>query len=675
MSNSPARRTRPRCQFDRNKLGYSTIANVEPITDGVVRRSERQPLRTGPSRRSYGDFSSSDHFRRVAAIALFWTAGWAVLAGTEAGAAGGDFNLTVIDEATGRPTIARVEITRQTSAETPLVRRRVNLPRRMPKTVTTGRGFVIDGDVDLVLPDGSYQFRITRGLEYRLLTGHFSIERTSQDARRLMLPKILDLRKHGWTSGDCLLDQSGATAAVDSLPMRMAAADLNFIAVCPPGPGKRSEAGRAVEKPVPGRTLPKRLGAPDQRTVDSAGAEGPDAARPPDWTHLPLWIDPRVRAGGGLAFYGAGDDAFTQAFVDADGETFDRPGTEDAAQDAANSYSETWRATERLMAVGHRAAAAAEAAPIRVAVTDPFAWPLPVWLASGRVAGFFVLGDWLRLDRQVMSRPAGRAIDRAPGRSPMTLGREAEQIYWHLLDCGLPIVPLAGTVDQADTTPLGYNRLYVAGLVEERAGPEEGRRGYGRGPAPAAAVRSADQWWRAAWAGRSVATNGPLLRPTLQGYLPGHTFELEPGQTLSLTPELQLTVQDPVDYLEVIVNGRVHQSARLDEFAAAGGRLSPLVVDRPGWALIRVVTEYPDHFRAATSAPWFFTVGGRRRVSARSVEFFQQWLSEYEDRLKTLPPKKLERHVPLVRAARVFWKRLAQQAATTDGPGDENRGN
>ncbi|MAI32729.1 MAG: hypothetical protein CMM07_13780, partial [Rhodopirellula sp.] len=181
------------------------------------------------------------------------------------------------------------------------------------------------------------------------------------------------------------------------------------------------------------------------------------------------------------------------------------------------------------------------------------------------------------------------------------------------------------------------------------------------GPVKATKVESEIEWWNAAWNGQSVATNGPLLRPMLGGELPGHVFKARPGETLVLQAELQLAVRDPVEYLEVIHNGTVHYSARLDEFAKAGGILPPVNARESGWVTIRVVTLYEDHFRAAMSAPWYIEFEGQPRVTKKSVEFFRRWLADYEERLKRLPAAELQRHVPFVRAARNFWTRKAEQ--------------
>ena len=85
-------------------------------------------------------------------------------------------------------------------------------------------------------------------------------------------------------------------------------------------------------------------------------------------------------------------------------------------------------------------------------------------------------------------------------------------------------------------------------------------------------------------------------------------------------------------------------------------------VDESSWVIIRVVTLHEDHYRAAEPRRGT-SISITNRVSAkRASKFFQQWLAEYEDRLKRLPPAELQRHIPYVRAARKFWAQKAEIA-------------
>ena len=295
----------------------------------------------------------------------------------------------------------------------------------------------------------------------------------------------------------------------------------------------------------------------------------------------------------------------------------------------------------------------------KIAIENPFAWQLPVWLASQRIDGAFVFGDWLRLDRKVMTVKNGRAPQNSLG-GGQAVGRWSETIYRNMLDAGFRMPPLAGGGSDSANTPVGYNRLYVGEPLDSYSTGQSQQ----QTKQDVRAVESADEWWSAAWRGHSVATNGPLLRPKLDGKIPGHVFTATQGDVLQLRPELSLSVRDKVEYLEVIHNNRVDYSARLDEFAKAGGILPKIEITESGWVVIRVITHHEDHYRAALSAPWYIDFDGQPRVGKEAVEFFQQWLEAYEKRLKRLPPVELQRHAPFVRGARKFWN--AKSTVATD---------
>ncbi len=514
----------------------------------------------------------------------------------------GTLTITATDESSGEPTLARIELTRPTvtrpgaRAVSRVQRVRKVKPLTLGTSVETGFGFVIDGSAKLDLHEAAYEFRVSRGPEYRVISGNFSIEKTSEDEHGFALPRILDMRSKGWTSGDCLVPVSR-----ESLPIRMTAEDLHVV-----------------------------MTASDQAITDDELADLRATRERRELPALidPMWIIPRAESVGGLTFYqpAASDSPAT---TDLELTTLQR-----LAQLASTRNSESPESAPE-----NRGAAIAE---MRVAIENPFTWPLPVYLASDQVDGYFVLGDWLRLDRSLMQMKDGRPFSDRKDRLATTLGREAEQIYWHLLNAGFRIVPLAGSGDEADLHPVGYNRLYVAGDAEPIGESKP--------------VENATQWWAGAWAGRSFATNGPLLIASLDGHPPGHVFETTSANSFELTPELSLTVRDPVDYLEVIHNGEVHYSAKLDEYAKAKGKIPPIIVTESGWAVIRVVTLLEDHFRAATTAPWYFQFNGRQRVSKRSVDVFQEWLADYEEHLRSTSGKDLAAYAPFIRGARGFWQ-------------------
>ena len=486
---------------------------------------------------------------------------------------GGSLTVTIAEEESGDPTIARFEM------------HRVDAPTKtlpIRRTVPAGIGVILDRELLLEMPEANYQFRLTRGPEYRIISGTFALEKSSLDSHRVELPRMANLLEEGWISGDCATPASNA-----SLPLRMASEDLHVAA----------SIGHIDAKPVAGRSEEDPI------------------------IHTPTWIRSDLTITDGLAFYGS---------------------TETKSDDAQPKPLPI----ERILAID-------QIPGTRIAIENPFAWPLPVWLASERIDGIFLMSDWLRLDRQVKTIPQSRPPDGPSVGDGRTVGRWAERIYWHLLEAGLRLPPLAGTGDQCGKTPVGYNRLYAA--VDDQSAESDH-------PLHVQRAESSEAWWKAAWTGKSFVTNGPLLRPKLAGRIPGHLFTAQLGEKLTLQPELNLSVRDPVDYLEVIHNGEVHYSARLDEFAKAGGVIPAIEATQSGWVIIRVATLHEDHFRAALTAPWYIEFDSKPRINRRSVEFFQKWQAEYEMRLKQLSPQEIQRHAPFVIASREFWNRQREQA-------------
>ncbi len=494
--------------------------------------------------------------------------------------ASGTLTIVVQDEETKLPVSAQIEIFRGNEGGTRMPVRRV---------VPDGAGVVIDRKLEVSFPEGAYSFRLTRGPEYRVIRGNFSLQRESLDEHKTLLPRMIHMREHGWTSGDaCVL------ASPHSLPLRMAAEDLHVAAAL----------GSVEAKPIAGR----------------------DAKDPP--SNEPSWIREDVSHDRGLLFYGLSDQA-------------------NQIEDVLKSP-----VAARLTALGE------DAQRTKVVIENPFAWELPVWLASDRIDGIFVLGDWLHLEKKILTPKDGRGPQGARTEHPTELGRWAEKIYWNLLEAGFRIPPLAGSGSDSERTPVGYNRMYVAKPMDSYREQL---------PESHASVESEDDWWAGAFAGHSVATNGPMLQPLLNGEIPGHVFTAASGETLTLQPELSLTVRDPVDYLEVIHNGEVFYSARLDEFAKAGGKIPEMEIRESSWVMIRVVTLYEDHFRAAMSAPWYVDFDHQPRKTEAGVAFFQNWLTEYESRLKKLPADELAKHVPYIRAARAFWANQLKLATESTG--------
>jgi hypothetical protein len=215
------------------------------------------------------------------------------------------------------------------------------------------------------------------------------------------------------------------------------------------------------------------------------------------------------------------------------------------------------------------------------------------------------------VDNEKDGRPRDRSL--FPGRTGN--GRWAEAVYYNVLNCGLRIAPAAGSGSGTNDNPVGTNRVYVYcgdGFSEEA-------------------------WWGGLEAGRVFVTNGPLLRPRVQGHPPGFVFRLEDGGAITLEIALDLATRVPVEYLQIVKNGIVENEVRLADWTKQKGRLPPLHFDDSGWFLVRAVTTNQRTYQFACSGPYYVEKGGRPRVSRGSVQFFLDWIHEAKARIRKAP--------------------------------------
>jgi hypothetical protein len=191
---------------------------------------------------------------------------------------------------------------------------------------------------------------------------------------------------------------------------------------------------------------------------------------------------------------------------------------------------------------------------------------------------------------------------------PMATAR----VWYRILNCGFRLPAGAGTDAMANFAslrgPVGMNRVYV-------------RSGVGL---------DYRRWLDSLKAGRSFATNGPLLELTVGGREVGQSLALARGKR-DVTVRVRLRSNVPVDHLELIGNGEVAR-----EIPLAGDRTSvaatfTIPVERSGWYLLRARSdraEYPvlDLYPYATTSPVYVTIGGAPVRSAEDAGYFARWI-------------------------------------------------
>jgi hypothetical protein len=185
------------------------------------------------------------------------------------------------------------------------------------------------------------------------------------------------------------------------------------------------------------------------------------------------------------------------------------------------------------------------------------------------------------------------------------------RVWYRLLNCGFRLPAGAGTDAMANFAslrgPVGMNRVFV------RSGrPLNYRR-----------------WLSALKAGRSFATNGPLLEFSLGGKSVGDELRL-PGAG-ELLARVALHSNVPVDHLEIVRNGQVVTELPLEGDRTRLVTAMRIPVRESGWYILRArgnKSVYPvlDVYPYATTSPIYVIVGGRPIRSRPDAEYFVAWI-------------------------------------------------
>jgi hypothetical protein len=284
---------------------------------------------------------------------------------------------------------------------------------------------------------------------------------------------------------------------------------------------------------------------------------------------------------------------------------------------------------------------ARESPDAHVDVEKPFWWDMPVWVATGQVDSIGLANNHMWRDGGLFNEAWGKPREKRLYPDPHGNGRWSQEIYYQLLNCGLRIAPSAGSASGVLNNPVGYNRVYV------HCGDE----------------LTWESWWRGLREGKVTLTNGPLLRPRVNGELPGHVFTAPAGQTISLDVVVEFAIREPVDYLEIIKDGKVVHEGRLPTVAKQRGRLPEFVFKESGWLLIRAVSTSNDKtFRFASTGPYYVQIGDEPRISRKSAQFFLDWVRERAARIKLDNAAQREEVIRYHRQARDFWQALVDRA-------------
>ncbi len=271
---------------------------------------------------------------------------------------------------------------------------------------------------------------------------------------------------------------------------------------------------------------------------------------------------------------------------------------------------------------------------VHIDVVDPASWDFPVWIASGWIHSIALavgeLWSGAETGKQIGSRPYDKSI--FIGEAGQMDWRQ--YIYYQALNTGVRLPPSAGSASGDCSNAVGHHRVYVQ---------LDGEFSY-------------ENWWEGLKQGRVVITNGPLLRPSVEGQSPGYVFQRDAGETLQLEMQLKLSTRYPVEYLELIQDGRVVHVVRLDQWAAKNGRLPPLTFNESGWFLVRAVAAERSNYRFASSGPYYVQIGDQPKISRKSTQFFLDWIMERARNIEHNDDEQKREVLRYHRAARDYWQ-------------------
>ncbi len=572
-------------------------------------------------------FNRKWFFRNVFRSVLI--SGFALSAFSAWSAQPAEFRLQIIDEETRRPIPCRVSI-----------RNEKGVARKAEGMPFLYDHFVMPGEVLLEMPVGTYPMTIERGLEYLPRTGHFVLNKYAKDAKTETLRRFTNLAEKGWWSGDLMVMRN-----LNEIKLLMMADDLHFVPLAESATHQHfaavkrtEEKKRAEEREKAGRKTTETGKKTDDVWFDSDRLFTMQnyILRHPSCSvgilNLPTVVQFRKlnleARKSPISMLYAIRKKYPEAWFDVqDADCWDLPllvalGLVDSFQtlgphilrDQILPENVNWRKIPTLKNTGKISIPRVMLKEEELGKIRPGEEEL-----DEEIVAEFLADTFLRPSQSTLIPDAAPMNYEGPrGRQQWT-----EEVYFHLLNTGHRIPPSAGSGSGLSPNAVGTNRMYVFVDPEEYAQDadksgfqyEGGNAGFNR-----------KMWWDALREGRVVVTNGPLMMPWVEGYVPGEVFQFpgNDGEAEKLNPSMTLMMQQKAQYIDFIVNGRVTQSVPFRNYAESG-RLPLLEIPSSGWFLIRVVADNPATYCSVMSAPYYVEMGGKQKIQKKSAQFFVNW--------------------------------------------------
>ncbi len=241
----------------------------------------------------------------------------------------------------------------------------------------------------------------------------------------------------------------------------------------------------------------------------------------------------------------------------------------------------------------------------------------PIWAqnAVGVALGLF---DSVQLCHNHYHRkatiPIGWGMARIDPRlqgDPDELFHSTNLAYYRFLNCGFKLAATGGTAMGVMPAPLGYNRTYA-----KLAGP-----------------LTEANYLQAIRDGRTFATSGPILILTINGLDTGSTIKYSTKKPQPVLAKAQLHSIQPIDSLELVLNGNVVKSISLkDEIPSPilNQQIDfSLTPQRSCWLAARAIFTAPDgHLRQAHTSGVYILVDDKPIAFKQDAEYMLAWIDK-----------------------------------------------
>lgn len=231
--------------------------------------------------------------------------------------------------------------------------------------------------------------------------------------------------------------------------------------------------------------------------------------------------------------------------------------------------------------------------------------------------------------------------------TPLGMAFWTLDVYYKFLNCGFKLPVSAGSASGVKASPLGFGRVYVH---------LAGKFGY-------------HAWFRGLKAGRSFATDGPMLFLAVNGRGPGETIRVPAGAGKSaktVKVHTEASSAGELDRMEIVWKGQVIKTVVPTEKSDSLSADLELEARETGWLAARVFEKPGKVVRFAHTSPVYVQVGQDHGIVPEAARFFLTWIDREAKFYENLPGFRTEadRQAMLAsfRRARAVYERLATTA-------------